>query len=83
MSGPDYIGGPIWQHAKRGKVIMAGYREFKGKRFFEVREWAGSGDELIATAKGATFPPEAVSSLIEALLQHGQAQPAIQLAARQ
>jgi Transcriptional Coactivator p15 (PC4) len=83
MSGPDYIGGPIWQHAKRGKIVMAGYREYKGKRFFEVREWAESGDGLVATGKGATWPPEAVASLIEALLQHSQAQPPFRLAATQ
>jgi hypothetical protein len=83
MSGPDYIDGPIWQHAKRGKIIMAGYREYKGKRFFEVREWAESGNELIATAKGATFPPEAVPSLIDALSQHCQMQPPIRLATTQ
>ena len=39
MNGPDHIGGPIWQHRKFGVTLLAGEREYKGTRFFDVREW--------------------------------------------
>ena len=46
--------------------LVAGEREFKGARFFELRLWTGeSGDK--ATQKGVTMPLEAVPDLARAL----------------
>lgn len=67
MSGPDYIDGPCWSHPKRGTVILAGKREYRGKTFFELREWVDRGEGLVATGKGVTIPLEAVASLHPAL----------------
>ena len=67
MTGPNYIGGPVWQYRKARATIMAGEREFKGKRFFELREWL-EGQPMTATGKGVTLPDnKAVKSLYAAL----------------
>lgn len=67
MSGPDYIDGPCWSHRKRDIVLMAGKREYRGKLFFELREWRDGADGLTATGRGSTMPLEAVESLHDAL----------------
>jgi hypothetical protein len=66
MNGTDHIEGPAWRHRKARAILLAGEREFKGTRFFEVREWLDS-DPLKATGKGVTIPLDAVESLYQAL----------------
>lgn len=66
MSGPNFIGGPIWTHDKRGgDVIMAGIRQYEGNRFLDVRLWTNGGET--PTCKGATIPRDAVASFVVAL----------------
>jgi hypothetical protein len=63
---PGFTRPPIWEHTKRDGRLVAGEREFKGARFFELRLWAGDdGDK--ATHKGVTMPVEAVPGLARAL----------------
>ena len=66
MNGPDHIGGPVWRHRKARAILLAGEREFKGKRFFEVREWL-DGDPMTATSKGVTIPLDAVESFYQGM----------------
>lgn len=56
---------PIWQYPKRQGVILAGEREYKGARFFELRFWADGGSK--PTKQGVTIPPEEVGDLAKAL----------------
>ena len=66
MKLPDgFTGPPIWTLKKRQCVLIAGEREYKGSRFFELREWTGEGEK--PTAKGVTLPPDKVAGLAEAL----------------
>ena len=68
MSDRGFTSPPIWQFAKRGGVILAGERTFKGETFFELRWWAEGGNT--PTGKGVTFPPDAVPELAEALAEY-------------
>lgn len=65
MQGSGFTSPPVWQFAKRGGLILAGERSFKGETFFELRWWADGG--TIPTGKGVTLPPDAVPELAEAL----------------
>jgi len=58
---------PVWTLERRDGVLIAGEREYKGTRFFEVRLWA---DEDTPTKKGVTMPPDAVAELAEALADY-------------
>lgn len=63
---PGFTRPPVWELAKQDGRLVAGEREYKGNRFFELRLWAGEhGDK--ATKKGVTLPIEAVSELARAL----------------
>ena len=66
MSVTDHIGEPAWQYRKRNAFIFAGVKEYKGSRFFEIREWT-DGADIKPTPKGVTMPPDAVESLHAAL----------------
>lgn len=62
---PGFTAPPVWEYRKHGGLIVAGAREYKGQRFFEVRYWTGEhGDK--ATHKGVTVPIEAVPDLARA-----------------
>ena len=63
---PGFIGGEVWELARPKGRLVAGEREFKGCRFFEVRLWAGEHGET-PTGKGVTLPPGDVRGLAEAL----------------
>jgi len=65
---PGFTAPPVWELAKREGVLVAGEREYKAARFFELRLWAGEGDK--PTGKGITLPCEAVRSLGESLLAY-------------
>ena len=72
MTGPDgFTALPVWTLDKRTTRLIAGERAYKGRVFFEVREWAGDG--TIPTGKGVTMPPGAVESLARALLAYAEA----------
>ena len=62
---PGFTRPPVWELAKRDGLLIAGEREFKGARFFELRLWASDGAK--PTAKGVTMPVEAVAALARAL----------------
>ena len=36
---------PVWELARFDGRLVAGEREFRGKRFFELRLWAGEDGE--------------------------------------
>ncbi|MBY4636822.1 transcriptional coactivator p15/PC4 family protein [Sphingopyxis sp. XHP0097] len=66
MSLPDgFTRPPIWTFAKREGLLIAGEREFKGSRFFELRLWAGEGET--PTGKGITMPCDKVAECAAAL----------------
>jgi hypothetical protein len=65
VSGPGFIGPPIWTLDKRQGQIIAVEREYQGSRFFELRFWADGGTK--PTKQGVTFPPGEVASLAKAL----------------
>lgn len=66
---PDgYCSPPVWTLKRPGGVLIAGEREYKGSRFFELRLWAGEGDK--PTRKGITIPCDAVAGLAEALVAY-------------
>jgi hypothetical protein len=65
MSDNGFTSPPIWQFHKRGGMILAGERSFKGETFFELRWWADGG--TIPTGKGVTIPPGEVADLAKAL----------------
>lgn len=74
MSAPDgFTGPPVWTLPRRDGVLIAGEREYKGTRFFEMRLWAGDGDK--PTGKGITMPPEAVAELAAALAAYAASLP--------
>ncbi len=56
--------------AKRGGLILAGERSFKGETFFELRWWADGGN--IPTGKGVTIPPGEVAALAAALSAYAE-----------
>ena len=70
MSDNGFTSPPIWQFHKRGGMILAGERSFKGETFFELRWWAEGG--TIPTGKGVTIPPDAVPGLAEALTAYAE-----------
>ena len=63
---PGFTGGTVWELARPKGTLVAGEREFKGNRFFEVRLWAGEHGET-PTGKGVTSPPGDVRGLADAL----------------
>lgn len=67
MNGPDYIGGPIWEHRKRREVRLAGLREYKGASFFDIRVWHDQGVGQLVPGKGVTIPIDGVESLHRAI----------------
>lgn len=66
---PGFTAPPVWELAKHDGRLVAGEREFKGQRFFELRLWAGV-DGATATRKGVTMPVESVRGLADALLAY-------------
>ena len=68
MTAPTFVVGPIWTLEKRGGVVLAGEREYKGSRFFELRQWAGDG--TVPTKHGVTIPPDEVEALARAMLDY-------------
>jgi hypothetical protein len=67
MSGPDYIGGPIWELRKRQEVRLAGPREYRGHEFFDIRIWHDQGDGTLKPGKGLTIPLDGMESLHRAI----------------
>lgn len=66
---PGFTAPPVWELAKHDGRLVAGEREYRGRRFFELRLWTGeNGDK--ATHKGVTLPIEAVPDLARALLAY-------------
>ncbi len=63
---PGFTAPPVWELVKYDGRLVAGEREFKGRRFFELRLWAGEHGDT-ATGKGVTLPIEAVPDLARAL----------------
>jgi hypothetical protein len=71
MMRPGFTAPPIWEFAKHEGVLVAGEREYKNARFFELRLWANDG--ATPTGKGVTMPCDAVGSLGRALLDYATA----------
>ena len=71
---PGFTRPPVWKLPKRDGLLIAGEREFKGARFFELRLWASDGAN--PTAKGVTMPVEAVAALARALTVYAATLPA-------
>jgi hypothetical protein len=71
VTRPGFTAPPVWELAKRDGVLIAGEREYKNARFFELRLWAAEG--ATPTGKGVTMPCEAVGSLGQALLDYAAA----------
>ena len=81
MSGlPGFTGEPVWELVRYDGKLIAGEREFRGKRFFELRLWAGEHGDT-PTQKGVTLPPEQVRHLANALLSYADRLDAAALAA--
>ncbi len=74
MADDGFTSPPVWRFPKRGGMILAGERRFKGETFFELRWWAYGGS--IPTGKGVTIPPDAVPDLAEALAAYAQSRKA-------
>ena len=74
MSDSGFTSPPVWQFVKRGGLILAGERSFKGETFFELRWWADGG--TIPTGKGVTIPPYAVPELAKALSAYAESRKA-------
>lgn len=75
MTGlPGFTRPPVWELGKHNGRLVAGEREFKGARFFELRLWTGETGDT-ATRKGVTMPLEAVSSLADALAAYAASLP--------
>ncbi|MHA6334063.1 transcriptional coactivator p15/PC4 family protein [Qipengyuania sp. CAU 1752] len=68
MPDRGFVGEPVWQLPKRGGLVLAGERSFKGESFFELRWWADGG--AIPTGKGVTLPTDEVASLAKALADY-------------
>ena len=66
MNIPDHIGEPAWHYGKWNIFIFAGIKEYRGSRFFEIREWT-DGVDVKPTQKGVAMPPNAVACLYSAL----------------
>lgn len=63
---PGFTAPPVWELDKYGGRLVAGEREFKGRRFFELRYWADDK----ATKKGVTMPVDSVPDLARALMAY-------------
>lgn len=63
---PGFTGPPVWELDKYTGRLVAGEREYQGRRFFELRYWTGEGG-VTATKKGVSMPPDAVAGLARAL----------------
>ena len=73
MSGrPGFVAQPVWELARYDGRLVAGEREYRGKRFFELRLWAGEQGNT-PTHKGVTVPLEHVRDLADALLSYADA----------
>jgi hypothetical protein len=64
----DFPGQPIWSMPKRGGLIIASEREYKGTAFIDLRLWAAGG--AVATRQGVTIPPDEAGGLARALIEH-------------
>lgn len=76
---PGFTAQPVWELARYDGRLIAGEREFRGKRFFELRLWAGEHGDT-PTQKGVTLPPEHVRALADALSSYADMR---ELAARE
>ena len=65
IEGQGFTRPPIWTMPRRGGLIVASEREYQGKRYFDIRQWAN--DATVPTKQGVTMPPEAVAELADAL----------------
>lgn len=74
MTLPGFTAPPVWELARRDGLLVAGEREYKDARFFELRLWANDG--TTPTGKGVTMPCEAVGSLGRALQAYADARAA-------
>lgn len=70
MADNGFTAPPVWQYPKRGGLVLAGERSFKGETFFELRWWADGG--TIPTGKGITIPPDEVAALAKALFTYAE-----------
>jgi hypothetical protein len=68
----DFPGQPLWSFPKRGGLVIASERAFKGVTFVDLRWWADAGK--VPTGKGVSFPPEMAGELAAALLAYAKAQ---------
>lgn len=66
---PGFNEEPVWELSRFDGKLIAGEREFHGKRFFELRLWAGDKGDT-PTKKGVTLPPESERELADALLSY-------------
>lgn len=66
---PGFSDEPVWELARFDGKLIAGERKFHGRRFFELRLWAGEQGDT-PTKKGVTLPPENVRDLANALLSY-------------
>jgi hypothetical protein len=70
MTRPDTpdLGEVLYQHPKPGgRTFRVAVREYRGRRFLDVREWGERDGKPLATARGATVPCEALESIADAL----------------
>lgn len=63
---PGFVGEPVWELVRHHGRLVAGEREFKNTRFFELRLWTGDNGD-VPTKKGVTLPPGEVERLAAAL----------------
>lgn len=75
---PGFTDKPVWELSRADGRLIAGEREFHGKRFFELRLWAGERGDT-PTRKGVTLPPEYVRELADALLAYADRRDAVVL----
>lgn len=68
---PGFIGDPVWELTRYDGTLVAGERQYQGKRFFELRLWAGE-DGNKPTKKGVTLPVKSVRDLAIALLSYAE-----------
>lgn len=63
---PGFTAPPFWEHRKYEGLIVVGEREYKTRRFLDIRMWVGEYGEK-ATKVGVTVPIKAVPDLARAL----------------
>lgn len=68
----DFPGQPLWSFPKRGGLVIASERAFKGVTFVDLRWWADAGK--VPTGKGVSFPPEMAGELASALQAYADTQ---------